>query len=110
MAEVLLRHGADTNAKDLGRMPLHYAALINAHAMAEVLLKHGADINVKDDDWRPLHYAAAKNAHATAKVLLKHGADINAKDTRGRTPIDRAAHETAVLLRRYMLSHSGSQE
>ena len=62
-----------------------------------------------DNGETPLHLAARKNAVAAAEVLLKHRADINAKDTRGRTPIDRAAHETAVLLRRYMLNHYGNE-
>ena len=114
IAEVLLKHGADPNAKNRdGQTPLHYAAQKNAVVMAEVLLKHGADPNAQAEYptlLTPLAQAALTNAAAIAEVLLKHGADINIKNNRGETPLDRTAHETGVLLRRYMLSHSSGQE
>ena len=45
--EVLLKQGAEVNAKDkYGWTPLHHAAWNNAAATAEVLLKQGADIHL----------------------------------------------------------------
>ena len=49
--EVLLKGGADANAKtNLGATPLYYAVSKNASATVEVLLKAGADANAKDSD------------------------------------------------------------
>ena len=80
--EVLLKAGADVNAKDTdGRTPLHAAAWSNqSPAVLEVLLKAGADVNAKSTDGStPLHFAAAKNpSPAVLEVLLKAGADVNA--------------------------------
>ena len=58
-AEVLLRQGAEVNAKDnRGLTPLHRAAWKDASATAKVLLKQGADIHAKDNrGLTPLHYA-----------------------------------------------------
>ena len=104
----LIQQGADVNAENRGGWgPLHAASEHNAVETVEVLLKHGADVNFNYG--LPLWDAVERNAVAMSEVLLRHGADVNAKDTRDRTPIDRAAHETAVPLRRYMLSPSGGK-
>ena len=93
--EVLLKAGADVNAKDKdGDTPLHAAAGDNSSpAVLEVLLKAGADVNAKDADGNtPLHGAAFNNSSPEVlEVLLKAGADVNAKDTIGRTPLHAAA-------------------
>ena len=96
-AEVLLRNGADINAKgEDGFTPLHYAALANARETAEVLLQNEADINAKDEGGlTPLHYATLANARETAEVLLQNEADINAKAEDGFTPLHYAAAENA---------------
>ena len=96
-AEVLIRNGADINAKDDdGGTPLHAAAVANACAVAEVLIQNGADINAKDDDGlTPLYAAALSNAYAAVEVLIQNGADINAKDNNGLTPLHYAAWSNA---------------
>lgn len=106
--EMLLRYGADANAKTGdGATPLHDAAWDNASATAEVLLRYGADVNAKREGFTPLHDAAWNDASDTAVVLLNHGADVNAKDIMliGVTPLgsakERNAHQTAEILRRY---------
>ena len=51
MVEVLLRKGADINAKDgTGHRPLHRAAFGDVPEMVMLLLDAGADINATNDD------------------------------------------------------------
>ena len=106
-AGVLLKNGADVNAKaDFGCTPLYYAALANACEAAEVLLKNGAAIDVQvDSGFTPLHAAAWANACEVAEVLLKNGANASVNDNSGiifgSTPWNYANDKTKELLRRY---------
>lgn len=73
MAELLLRHGADPNARtELGWTPLHSACKWNNAECVALLLQHGADINaVSDGDQTPLHITATvSNCRSTLVTLL----------------------------------------
>ena len=68
VTEVLLKHGADVNAKgDFG-----YTALMEAARGSLIIAASG-------------YYAK------TAEILLKHGADVNAKSDAGLTALMEAA-------------------
>jgi len=69
---ILVRKGADINAKDRkGRTPLHYAAEGSGSAVEE-LLASGADVNAKDGEgFTPLHYA--RGFRYSSKVITEHG-------------------------------------
>ena len=105
--EVLLRHGADVQAKnDLGETPLHDAARWNAFEAAEVLLRSGAAVDAKSEDGdTALHYAARWNASATAEVLLRSGAAVDAKEKYGETPLHKAAVWDAFEAAEVLLKH-----
>ena len=130
VAEVLLKNGADVNAKATlhasisphyttfldkkesdnrelaDSTPLHAAALSNAYGVAEVLLKNRADVNAKGDGGdTPLHYAAFANARKSAEVLLKNMADVNAKGNVGRTPLHAAALSNAYEVAEVLLEN-----
>jgi peptidoglycan/LPS O-acetylase OafA/YrhL len=51
MTEVLIRAGADVNARDgEGNVPLHAASFFGRAAVAELLITAGADVNARNND------------------------------------------------------------
>ena len=79
VAELLLGHGADTDARDsYATSPLHYAAENGHKEIAELLITKGADINAKNASGdTPLQYAAFYDRKDTIKLLLEKGATIS---------------------------------
>ena len=105
VADILIQHGAEVDAKNAsGQTPLFFTAEGDHCDMVKLLISHGADLNMKSANrFTPLHEAASQNALRTAELLLKHGADVNAQDNEaGVTPLHCAAvggkHEMTKLL------------
>lgn len=101
--ELLLRKGADINAKGswedkngLGYgqrvfrvRPLHLAMTNKDIPVVELLLKNGADINLTDWCGRtPIHWAVAYRFDQAITLLIEKGANTRAKDHNGRKPLD----------------------
>ncbi|MHC4737056.1 MAG: ankyrin repeat domain-containing protein, partial [Planctomycetota bacterium] len=89
IAEVLVAHGADINAKDNAAWtPLNIAAGRGQKDMVELLITKGADINAKDKRGStPLHRAITAEPtvpkagrKATVEFLLARGADFTIHD------------------------------
>ena len=82
MVEILLKLGADVNARS-GRCcsALHAAIEDDNTKIAKVLLKAGADIEARfeDSNGTPLHYAAYRDTGSLAELLLLHGASVNSR-------------------------------
>jgi ankyrin repeat protein len=75
VAEMLIRYGADVNARQLqGYTPMHSAAHKGSNDIAELLLKNGADINARTDNGKtPLSLAVEADHCGTIKFLREHG-------------------------------------
>ncbi|MHC4212186.1 MAG: ankyrin repeat domain-containing protein [Planctomycetota bacterium] len=105
-AELLIRAGADVNAKSkVGLTPLWYAKekdhtetidLLSRHGAVESLhdvvmagdieqvkrlISKGADVNARSDSWliTPMHVAAGEGHKQICELLISGGAEVNAK-------------------------------
>ena len=93
VVSILLKAGADFNAKDEdGRTVLMWATE-NTAEVVSILLKAGADINERDNYGTTVLIQAAQNFENpdVITVLVKAGADVNARDKEGETALIRAA-------------------
>lgn len=102
IARLLIKHGADVNAKtdswygliELYRTnnsglltPLHLAARENID-VAQILIDNGARVHAIDGSGHTALYFAAQYGNiAAARLLIDHNADINAQDLNGNTPL-----------------------
>ena len=75
IAELLISHGLDINAKDnTGRTPLHYAAEESLD-MVELLISRGADINATTHrSETALYLAQCSRKNDIVEFLISHGA------------------------------------
>ena len=75
IAALLIRHGADVNAKQMqGVTALHSAAHNGQTKLSKLLIDNGADINAKMDNGQtPLFMANEQNFQETAELIIKHG-------------------------------------
>ena len=75
----------------MGRVPLHYAALEGRVDQVGALLDEGADVAATDKQgFTALHFACQQNRSDVAEALLAAGAPIDPVDQWGNTPLWRA--------------------
>ncbi len=112
VVELLLKQGADANARDAsGVTVLMYAAMAGSKVeIVEMILAHGAEVNAAETGGRrvtALHLAALLRMKPSGvlRLLLRAGADIDARDASGLTALDWAVKkgnvEKAALLRKF---------
>ena len=117
---LLIKYGADVNAKDKeGNTPLYLKR--NSKHIVKLLIENGADVNAKNNEGNtplyflklsehrnpsPKHIEDKENFdfywNGSAKLLIDNGADVNARNNKGETPLFYSNHpEFAKLLIKY---------
>ncbi len=85
LAELLLAHGADIEARGNDSTPLMWALFCGEPEFAIHLLQHGANACCRDGaGLTPLHICVSADA---ARELLAHGAELEARNASGCTPL-----------------------
>lgn len=107
MIKLLLKRGADVNARDSdGVTLLHFCCERQEIELARYLLDQGADVNAVDHfGGTPLMWSAGQNRESLITLLLDRGARVNDTDSSGDTALMRAVQNSApgamrILLRR----------
>jgi ankyrin repeat protein len=105
IAELLIAHGADVNAKSKGGMtPLHN---VGTKELAKLLIKNGANIKALTyANDTPLYFAAA-NGHReeVIEALVAHGADVNSMNDSGVTPLHIAVSQNHIKTVEILIKH-----
>ena len=93
IVKVLLKLGADVNARDIhGSVPLHRAALVGCAPVLKELVHNGAELDARDHWGHTALCLAARCGHLDVVTeLLTNGANLEARDTEGYTPLILAA-------------------
>ena len=95
IAELLLAHGANPDARDIySACSLHYGVQNGHTAIVELLIAKGADVNAKNSEGKTaLDIALDRNQKDIVALLLANGADVNVKHNDGKTRVDVALQE-----------------
>jgi len=113
--QVLLQHGADTEAKNaLGETPLASAVATNGgnFSLVQFFLLEGSSVNTQDKIGETPLMKAVRNAVVPVtgytnivEVLLEHGSSVNNIDQYGRTPLHFIPSCTGVEVCQLLLDH-----
>jgi len=113
LAKLLLKMGADVNAKDkYGNTPLIKAVLrfdSQSFELIKLLLEHGADVNAKNEyKETALIIATADIRINIIKLLLEYGADVNNIDKFGDTPLKASILKKDTEITELLIKHGAN--
>ncbi|ETE62186.1 Ankyrin repeat domain-containing protein 27, partial [Ophiophagus hannah] len=92
LVALLLKHGANIEAKDVNQAgPLHFACQNGHFQVVKYLIECSAKQNKRDIYGNtPLMYACVNGYQEIAAILLQHGASVNLPNNQGNTPLHKA--------------------
>uniref|UniRef100_A0A0F7ZCG5 Ankyrin repeat domain-containing protein 27 n=2 Tax=Crotalus adamanteus TaxID=8729 RepID=A0A0F7ZCG5_CROAD len=107
LVALLLKHGANMEAKDVNQAgPLHFACQNGHFQVVEFLIECTAKLNKKDIYGNtPLMYACLKGYQEIAAILLQHGASVNLPNNQGNTPLHKAVIGNYKAVVQLLLQH-----
>ncbi|EFY84423.1 ankyrin repeat-containing protein, putative [Metarhizium acridum CQMa 102] len=108
---MLLKNGADIEAKYDGWTALWWAANEGREAVVSLLLERGANIEaIPGSSGTPLLWAAQSGHEAMAALLLEKGANIEMKNYYSETPLLQAAEEGHAAVVKLLLDKGADIE
>ncbi len=118
-AEVLVRSGADVNAKSTFAeyVPLHYASQVGSTPLVRFLLGAGAQADLPChpeqcgifNGWTALHFAADAGHLDVVQILLEQGgAQVDSLNSNGDTPLSIAAERGQWDVARWLVAAGGN--
>ena len=120
VAQLLLEHGADVNARRNDQWtPLHTASYFGNVEIVHLLLDNGADpeANAEGDmGEKPLHkvsggeYRSQEDGVRVTQLLLERGADVNTRRNDQQTPLHAASYFGNVEIVRLLLDQGADPE
>jgi len=111
---LLLKHGADVDARYKGHTLLHFASHHGRIETARFLLDHGANANAENKrGQKPLHLLLegdhnSQDVLTFALLLLERGADVDAQDKDHATPLHFASYHGKLEIARVLLNHDAN--
>lgn len=113
IVELLIKHGADVNARYTNSTTILTTAVLAGDAFSvKLLIENGVDIDAKDDaGFTALIWAINGNgdgifsgsgnfnhSEEIVELLIKNGADVNAKDNQGWSAVNHAESQMVSLI------------
>ena len=88
--QLLLDHGADPSAKQIGNETALHKAIGLDDAFVQMLLLKGADVEARNDRRQSVLDLAAEVSDRTIEMLCDYGVNLEARDDEGRTSLLKA--------------------